>query len=85
MPARTNFATASYTAVNGMQTGTPEMPQQVQPTARPTTSFTTPSAEPAKPTEPTPAAAADPTPDIGHVTEDDFDLIMGILNRSKKK
>lgn len=82
MPSHTKFSSATYSATSDTQMGTPDMAQQAQPFVRPAPSFSAPATQPVKPLEP---IASEPTPDIGHVSDDDFGLIMDILNRSKKK
>ena len=77
MPSHTNFATGTYSVGSGMQhtftTGRPTMAQPTQPV------------QPVQPTAPAQPEVKEPTPDMGHVSDDDFGLIMDILNRSKKK
>ena len=81
MPSHTNFATGSYSQAGGLQTGF----VAPQPTPRPTTPTFTAPAEPVAEPEIKEPEIKEPTPDVGHVSDDDFGLIMDILNRSKKK
>ena len=79
MPSHTNFTAGTYTPAGGLQTGF----GAAQPIARPTPAPVQPEA-PAEPVIAEPEVKA-PTPEVGHVSDDDFGLIMDILNRSKKK
>ncbi len=83
MPPHTNFTSGTYSAANGMQTFIPEAPQTIHPAMRSTAAFTTPVAETA-PAAPAESVVKEPE-EIGQVSDDDFGLIMDILNRSKKK
>ena len=71
MPLHTNFAQGTYTAAGGMQNVQQAPAAQPEPVAQP---------EPAAPAKPAQPAAKEPT-----LSDDDFGLIMDILNHSKKK
>lgn len=83
MPPHTNFATGTYTMAGGMQTIIPEAAQPIHPAMR-SAAFTAPVAAESAPVASAESTVKEPET-IGHVSDDDFDLLMGILNRGKKK